>query len=68
MVWKCKEHPKNLYLVNKIKNYSKTTHACFTLLKGWCKQQSADSSVPNKMGVVFTNVGDEDSGKEDVLL
>ena len=54
--------------MNKSNNNPKTTHACFTLLKGWCKQQSADSSVPNKMGVVFTNVGDEDSGKEDVLL
>ena len=28
------EDLKNLYLMNKCNNYPKTTHACFTLLKG----------------------------------
>ena len=50
--------------MNKSNNYPKTTHACFTLLKGWSKQQSTDSGMPNRMGVAFTNVGNEDTGDE----
>jgi len=51
--------------MNKSNNNPKTTHACFTLLKRWSKQQSTDSGIPNRMGVAFTNVGNEDSGDEE---
>ena len=63
------EDLKNLYLIKKNNQYPRTTHAWFTIFKGWSKQQSADTGMPNRVRVAFTNVGgDEEYGEEGTTL
>ena len=53
------EEFEHAYLMDKRNNYPKTLHDSYTLLKGW-KKGINKQNYPNKVGVSFNTVGDDD--------
>ena len=53
------EDLQNMYLINMNNQYLKTLHGCYIFLTGW-KNPNMDLGIPNKFGVSFTSIGNED--------